>query len=167
MELTDIAALEDWIELEKDISRRTGMNAAVFNAAGTRITDYVFWANRLCPLIKGNEKGREYICALAHQNLAAQAVRSGRAVIEACDAGMLKLVVPIMVNGEFLGVAGGCGSLETGATIDSFVIHKAIGLPEDQINDMAVDIQPLSRLQADTYAKFIEEKIQHIISRFT
>lgn len=166
MELTDIAPVEDWIRLEKEFSRRSGLNAAVFNAAGTRITDYVFWANRLCPLIKGNPKGQQFICAVAHQNLAAQAASSGRAVIEACDAGMLKLVVPIFYRGEFLGVAGGCGSLETGETVDSFLIHKTVGLTEEQISAAADDIRAMSQLQAEAYAGFIEGRIQQMVNHF-
>lgn len=166
MELTDIAPVEEWIGLEKEISRRCGMNAAVFNAAGNRITDYVFWANRLCPLIKGHPKGQQFICAVAHQNLAGQAASSGIPVIEACDAGMLKLVVPIFYSGDFLGVAGGCGSLETGESIDSFLIHKTVGLSEEQINAAAVDIRAMSRLQAKAYASVVEDLIQQIVSRF-
>lgn len=166
MELTDIAPVEEWIGLEKEISRRSGLNAAVFSAAGTRITDYVLWANRLCPLIKGHPKGQQFICAVAHQNLAAQAAGSGLPVIEACDAGMLKLVVPIFYRGEFLGVAGGCGSLETGEAIDSFLIHKTVGLAEEQINDAADDIRVMSRLQAEAYAGFIEDRIQQMVNHF-
>ena len=167
MELTDIAPLEDWIQLEKNVSRHTGMNAAVFNADGMRVTDFVFWANHLCPRIKSHEKGQKFICAVAHQNLAARAARSGKAVIDACDAGMIKLVVPVMVGGDFIGVAGGCGSLETGEEIDPFLIHKTIGMPEDQIERLADDIRVISRLQAEAYAEFVEEQIQLLVSCFT
>ena len=167
MELTDLAPLEDWIQLEKNISRHTGMNAAVFSAGGMRITDYVFWANHLCPRIKSHEKGQKYICAVAHQNLAARAARSGRAVIDACDAGMIKLVVPILVDGAFIGAAGGCGSLETGEAVDTYMVHKTIGLPEAQIGTLASNIRVLSRLQAEAYADFIEDKIQQILGDFT
>ena len=166
MELTDIAPVEDWIQLEKNISRHTGMNAAVFNAEGMRITDFVFWANHLCPRIKSHEKGQKFICAVAHQNLAARAARSGEAVIDACDAGMIKLVVPVMVGGDLLGVAGGCGSLETGEAVDPFLIHKTIGMSEDQVENLAADIRVISRLQAETYVEFIEEQIQLIVSCF-
>lgn len=120
MELTDVASLETWRELEQEINKRSGMNASVFNADGIRITNFVKWANNLCPVIKGNEKGQNYICAVAHQNIAAQAAKIHEPVIDTCDAGMMKLVVPIFVNGDFLGIAGGCGCLEKQGDIDTF-----------------------------------------------
>lgn len=167
MQLTDIAPIEDWIELEKNISRHTGMNAAVFSADGIRITDFVFWANHLCPRIKSHEKGQKFICAVAHQNLAVRAARSGKAVIDACDAGMIKLVVPVIVGGEFLGVAGGCGSLETAEVVDTFLVHKTIGLPEEQIDGLAAGIRIISHLQAEAYVDFIKDQIQQTIAGFT
>ena len=100
MKLTDLAPLETWRDLEQRINERSGMNASVFNAEGIRITDFVKWANSLCPEIKATEKGQSYICSVAHQNLATQAVKSRKPVIDTCDAGMLKLVVPIFVNGK-------------------------------------------------------------------
>jgi len=36
-------------------------------------------------------------------NIAAQAMRSRETVIEECDAGMIKLVVPIFLEDEFIG----------------------------------------------------------------
>ena len=64
MELTDIAPLETWLELEQRINERSGLNASVFNVDGLRITDFVKWANSLCPEIKGTEKGQSYICSV-------------------------------------------------------------------------------------------------------
>ena len=107
MKLTDIAPIKIWLELEQKINKRSGLNASVFDVAGVRITDFKRWANKLCPVIKADEKGQNYICAVAHQNIAAQAKRTRRPVISECDAGLMKLVVPIFIGGEFLGVAGG------------------------------------------------------------
>ncbi|MGD8990615.1 MAG: hypothetical protein PVI00_04085, partial [Desulfobacterales bacterium] len=72
MKLTDITPLEKWIELEQKINERCGLNASVFYVEGIRITEFKRWANKLCPIIKADEKGQNYICAVAHQNIAAQ-----------------------------------------------------------------------------------------------
>ena len=100
MNLTDIAPLERWMELENDINARSGMDANVFDTKGYRISPQKHWANRLCPAIKDTDKGQSFICAPAHMNIAAQAMRSRATVIEECDAGMIKLVVPIFMGGE-------------------------------------------------------------------
>ena len=163
MELTDIASLDTWRELEERINERSGMNASVFNADGIRITDFVKWANSLCPLIKSTEKGQSYICSVAHQNLAARAAQTRKPVIEACDAGMLKLVVPIFVNADFLGVAGGCGCIEPEEDIDTFMINKTTGISEEKLNRLSEDLPPMTRDEAKFHAAYIENEIYHII----
>jgi len=163
MELTDIAPLETWRELEKRINERSGMNASIFNAEGVRITDFVRWANRLCPVIKGNEKGQSYICSVAHQNIAALSAKSCRPVIEACDAGMLKLVVPIFVNGNFLGVAGGCGCLEQKEDIDTFMINKTTGINAEKIARLSEGIPVMTRDEAASHACYIVNEVDRLI----
>ena len=108
MDLTDLFPLDKWVELEKEINRRSGLNATVFDSNGTRITDFKKWSNSLCPLIKANEKGQTFICSSAHQNIAAVAKKTRKPVVKECDAGMAKIVVPVFVHDEFLGCVGGC-----------------------------------------------------------
>ena len=162
MELTDIAPLETWRDLEQRINKCSGLNASVFNVDGLRITDFVKWANSLCPEIKGTEKGQSYICSVAHQNLAAQAAKTRKSVIESCDAGMLKLVVPIFVNGDFLGVAGGCGCLELKEGIDTFMINKTTGINEEKLVRLSKDIPFMTRDEAISHAAYIEKEIDRI-----
>lgn len=57
MKLEDVAPLENWIDLEMDIHRQTGLDVNVFNVVGYRITEFKNWANDLCPEIKATDKG--------------------------------------------------------------------------------------------------------------
>ena len=166
MELTDIAPLYTWRELEHRINDRSGMNASVFNTDGIRITDFVKWANNLCPAIKATEKGQSYICSVAHQNLAARAAKTRRPVIEACDAGMLKLVVPIFVNGDFLGVAGGCGCIEPKEDIDTFMINKTTGISQEKLARLSKGIPLMTRDEAEAHADYIETEILRIVASY-
>jgi len=45
MKLLDILAVEKWVELEKEINERSGLNATVFGVGGIRITDFKEWVN--------------------------------------------------------------------------------------------------------------------------
>ena len=166
MELTDVAPLETWRELEQEINKRSGMNASVFNVDGIRITNFVKWANHLCPVVKGNEKGQSYICAVAHQNLAAQAAKTHQPVIETCDAGMMKLVVPIFVNGDFLGVAGGCGCLLQKEDLDTFMIYKTTGINEEKLANLAEDIPLMTLDEAESGAVYIENEINRLLQTY-
>ncbi|MGD9055830.1 MAG: PocR ligand-binding domain-containing protein [Desulfobacterales bacterium] len=163
MKLTDIASLEKWLELEQKINERSGLNASVFDVAGVRITEFKRWANKLCPIIKADEKGQNYICAVAHQNIAAQAERTQQPVISECDAGLMKLVAPIFVNGQFLGVAGGCGHILENGEVDSFMVNKTVGIDEEKLKDLSADIPVMTMEQAQSHTEFILSEIEQIL----
>jgi ligand-binding sensor protein len=162
MKLSDILPLEKWVELEKEIHMRSGLNASVFDANGTRITDFHKWANRLCPVIKLNKNGQSFICAAAHLNIAEQAKRTRKHVIEECDAGLVKIAVPIFVGEEFLGVAGGCGLRHRASDVDSFLIHKITGIDIKKIENLSKDIGVIADEDIEPVIKYIEEQIDWI-----
>lgn len=165
MKLTDVAPLNIWVELEQKINERSGLNASVFNVDGVRITDFKKWANKLCPVIKADKKGQDYICAVAHQNLAAEAKHSRQPVIAECDAGLMKLVVPIFLNGEFLGVAGGCGYILENGEVDTFMVNKTVGIAEEKLMNLSDDIPVMTPEQAKSHTKFIQVEIKQIIKQ--
>jgi ligand-binding sensor protein len=164
MELTDILPLENWKELEKEITRRSGLDANIFNIDGIRITDYKNWANRLCPAIKATDKGQSYICAVAHMNLSIQAKQTQKSLVEECDAGLVKIIVPIFMKDEFFGAVGACGFLLDDGEVDSFLVNMTTGIDEEDIERLASDIGTISTERAGTIVSYIEEEISRIIS---
>ena len=164
MELTDLLPLEKWAELEAEIHTRSGLESNVFNTDGIRITDNKIWVNRLCPAIKATDKGQAFICAVAHMNLANQAKNEQRAVIEECDAGLMKIVVPIIVDGEFIGAVGACGLLPADGEVDSFLVNKITEIDEDTVEELSEDLAVIETNAAEEVAQFIWEKIQMIVA---
>ena len=166
MELTDLLPLENWKELEKEITRRSGLDANIFNIDGIRITDYKNWANRLCPAIKATDKGQSYICAVAHMNLSIQAKQTQKSLVEECDAGLVKIIVPIFMKDEFFGAVSACGFLLDDGEVDSFLVNMTTGIDEEDIERLASDIGTISTERAGTVVSYIEEEISKIISKF-
>ncbi len=158
MKLTDLLSVDNWIELEKEINRTSGMNAAVFNSAGVRITDYKEWANRLCPAVKSIDRGQSYICSVAHMNLADKAKKTGKPISEECDAGLMKLVVPIFAGDEFLGAAGGCGLLPEKGDVDFFAVAKITGMDEDEVKKLSEGIGFITEDKITELTKLIQER---------
>jgi len=156
MDPTDLQPMEKWIELENEIYTRTGLDASVFDPDGIRITGNKNWANQLCPVIKANPKGQTFVCSAAHQNIAAQAEQTKKPVIEECDAGMLKIVVPVYLNDQFIGAVGGCGLLlgEDGE-IETFLLGKTLEMDENELEVLAEGIGSLTRQQAEETCEFI------------
>jgi len=159
MELTDILSKEEWAVFEKELFDRFQINCTVYNSDGVGVTGKPNWCNRLCPEIKGNKDSLAAICAPGNQNFMAQAKQTRQPVIDECDAGMMKIAVPIFSQDEFLGTAGGCGLLPAGGEVETFLIEKTAGLTEMEIAGLCEGIGTMSEDQAEEMAAFIESKI--------
>jgi ligand-binding sensor protein len=166
MKLTELQPLEKWAELETAIRAKSGLRARVYDVDGVGITDKSAHANELCAELRKTPKGLTFICAVAHQNLAAMAQNTRQPVIEECDAGLIKIVVPIFVGDEFVGAAGGCGLLmaEDGE-VDDFMIHKTTELPEARIAELAEGISTITASQVKALADFIQEEVRRVVDQ--
>ena len=166
MKLTDIQSLEKWIELEEAIRERSGMRASVYDTDGVGITGQSQHANDLCPEIRATGKGQTYICAVAHQNMAVMAQNSRAPVIEECDAGLIKIVVPIFAGDEFIGAAGGCGLLMEDGEVDDFMINKTTDIEEEKIAALAESVATVTQHEAERLAAYIAGEIDRVIKRY-
>ena len=163
MELTDILTITEWARFEKELFERFHINCTVYHSSGLGVTGKPNWCNRLCPVIKANKESLAAICAPGNQYFMAQAKKSGKPVIAECDAGLLKIAVPIFVGEEFLGTAGGCGLLPEGGEIETIIIEKSTGMSTEKITDLSTDIETMPDAQAEQMAAFITERIDQFV----
>ena len=109
MELTDLMSSEKWKQLAEEICDRFGLNGGVYDKNAILFHPSTGWANQICPRIRGGDS--RVVCITASQRFSQMAKEKREPVIEECDAGFVKFVVPIFANNEFIGLAGGCGAL--------------------------------------------------------
>ena len=166
MKLVDILPLERWEALEQEIQEMSGLNASVFNIDGIRITNNQKWPNRLCPEVKANPRGQSFICAVAHMNLANEAMRTRGTIIEECDAGLLKLLVPIFIGEQFLGAVGACGLLLDNGEVDTFLVNKITGIDDDRLESLAQGIPSITRAKAEELNQFVHKRITRIVTDY-
>lgn len=167
MNLTDLLPVEQWIKLEHDIHEQSGLNPTIYDTEGVSITRTTTWPNALCPEIKAIPKGQTFICSSAHQNIAADAQESREPVVDACDAGLIKIVVPIFVGDTFVGAAGGCGLLMDGEEVETFLVSKTLDMDETKIEELAKSVPVLSEEKAWDVARFIKRRIDDIVAAHT
>jgi ligand-binding sensor protein len=98
-------------------------------------------------------------------NLAAQAKQAKKSLVEECDAGLVKIIVPVFVKDEFLGAVGACGYLLDGGEVDSFLVNMTTGIDEEEIERLSADIETISIEKARIILSFIEEEISKIIRK--
>ena len=162
MHLTDLMPLEDWMKLENDIHAKFGVDSNVFDNQGIRISKVKNWSNRLCPAIKATDKGQSFICAVAHMNLAAMAEKQKGPVIEECDAGFVKMVVPIFRDNQMLGAVGACGVLLEDGEVDTFMVNRTTDIEETRIEELARDAPTITHGQAKAIVSYIQQQLQHL-----
>jgi len=166
MKLNDILPIDKWIALEKDLHNRYGLDVNVFDTSGVRISDFKEWVNGLCPAIKATDKGQSFICAVAHMNIAAQAMQTHRPAIEECDAGLVKIVVPIFMDDMFLGAVGACGLLLDEGEVDTFLIDKITDIDEKTALELAAGVGTISSAGAASLAEDVTRQIAAIVTAY-
>ena len=163
MTLLDIGPIETWEALETELYEKFNLQGSVFNPEGMRITSVKNFSNPLCPAIKSLEKGQTFICSAAHMTMTAMVKQSRHPLVEECDAGLTKLVVPIFYKDEFVGVAGGCGLLPREESVDSFAVSKITDMDEEQVKRLGSDVPSVSEDTISQAVDFIQERIQQIL----
>jgi hypothetical protein len=78
----------------------------------------------------------------------------------------MKLVVPIFINGEFLGVAGGCGYIAQNGEVDLFMIGKTTGIAEEKLMELSDEIPVMTPEQAESHTQFIQVEIEQITEEY-
>ena len=165
MKLQDLMPIEDWAALEAELTEKFGLQATAYNADGLSFSGKPRFVNDLCRAIKANKTSLSSICAPGNQNFMAQAKSTGKTVIAECDAGFVKVAVPVFVAGEFLGTVGGCGRLPVGGEVETFLVTKTAGLSDDEIAGLSRGIREISDDEARNMAAYIEERLALIVAR--
>ena len=163
MVLTEISSISNWTELENKIKNKTGLETTVFDTEGIRITDNKEWINELCPKIKSIDAGQTHICAVAHKNIAAIAAKSGKNIVEECDAGLIKAVAPIFKDGQCIGALGGCGKMLDDGEIEVEYISKTIKVDEAEIEELSKSIDTMSEATAEEAVSYMADELAKIL----
>jgi ligand-binding sensor protein len=163
MQMTDLATVEVWKELERFMFDNYNLNGRAYDSEGKVFTGQVLWCNRFCPAVRSNPAALSAVCAAAHQNMAGQARAEGGPVIGECDMGLCKIVVPVVVDGQFIGAVGGCGCLPEKGSVDAFAAEKIAGLSLKEVKELSTDLKPMSRAEAQELADVLSAKIAKLI----
>jgi ligand-binding sensor protein len=166
MKLTDIMSTAAWEQFENSLFDRFQMNIAVYEASGTALSGRPHWCNRLCPAIKANQESLAAICAPGNQYFMARVRQTRKPLIDCCDAGFIKIAVPIFVGDAFLGTAGGCGRLPAGGAVEIFLLEKTMGLSKARIAGLCEGMETMTAAEAEAMAAFVERRIAHFVDQF-
>lgn len=163
MDLTDLQPKEKWVELQQELHDRFHFNADVMDRDGARLAGNT-WGNDLCRAIRGDAKGHGAICAPAGQ-VFAHLMQEGRAsFVEECDAGMVRISVPVIKDGELLGAVGGCGLLPEEGEVDEFMVEMSTDMDADTVAGLAKTVPAASEERVREILDFIEARVAELIA---
>lgn len=165
MELTDIMPIEKWKQLVEEINTRFGFNGTAYYINNTVLVKSDAWANKICPAIKAGDS--RVVCATAQQRASQKAQEEKVTVIEECDVGFTKFVIPIFVDNKFTGMIGGCGCLSGETEIDTFYVSKLLNKEKEGIDDLLNPMRHISKDELKEAISYVQGQIDRALKSAT
>jgi len=159
MELTDIMALERWKIIADQLHEKFGFNGTVYKKDNSVLVKSDGWANKVCPAIKSGDS--VFVCSSAQQRLSKIAQEKKDCVVDECDAGFIKFLMPLYVSNEFAGMIGGCGCLAENTEIDAFHISKL--LKKEDITDILSSTKHIPKDKISEAIQFVQKQARKIV----
>jgi len=79
----------------------------VVNSSGEKLQDSDRLYPKLCKLIRSIPTGLK-ICAMSHSERVQEVMKNQCSVVTLCDCGLIGFALPLILDNEIIGVAGGC-----------------------------------------------------------
>jgi ligand-binding sensor protein len=148
----DLNSRETWQELLDETQSALGMPTALLDPDNI-ILQSNGERNELCREIRSRNKAKPIICGQSQQFMAKMARTQKSSVVEICEAGMAKLVVPVFRDKNYLGSITACGSMLPETAIETYLIEKATGIGGDAIAEMAEKVPTVQKEQLQQLAE--------------
>jgi ligand-binding sensor protein len=132
----DILTKNEWEEILDGFARKTGMTTCLGDEKGNPIQCK---ADRypLCVAIRGNQESLTFICSQAATTMSAVIRKTIKPELDYCQAGLMRVAVPIVRNGETVGQIFACGVASEEEEIDASSLSKQLGISEDEVREAA------------------------------
>ncbi len=160
MSVYDLKTEEAWQEILDTAARRFDMPAAlmdennvILQQSGTR--------NALCRAIREGRESKPLICGQSQQYMAEVAWKTEKPVIDSCEAGLAKVVLPLFHEGRRAGTLTACGLCGRGEEVEDFLVQKSTGLDDEALSELksgvrSVDVETLKVRAEDLYSQIRE-----------
>lgn len=131
----DIMSKKEWEGLLDRFARKINMAACLGDAKGSPIQCR---SDRypLCVAIRGNQETLTYICSQASATMSAVVMKTMKPELDYCQAGLMRVVVPIVGDGATIGQIFACGLASGEDEIDTSLLARQLGISEDEVRDM-------------------------------
>jgi len=144
----------------KAINEELGLNCHAWDTLGKPFLP-AMWGNTLCKAIKSVKPGL-LTCAGSHKEITKEAKSTGKPAIKKCHAGLIKAVVPVYVDGRYVGMIGGCGGVPTGDRLDESYLKDLAGRIGVSVEEMLGSAGTVSEVEVSDLEKKVAEALEGI-----
>jgi ligand-binding sensor protein len=152
MNMYSIRSKQEWQKVLDSVHEELGMTSAITDKEN-KVLQVSGERKPLCSRIRSIEESLAFICSQAQQSMAQETNKKKRPVIDACDAGMAKFVLPVFYEGDFVGTLTACGARVLGTELETFIIEKATKINERDIDGL---IQQVPQCDEKAIARVVQ-----------
>lgn len=140
----EIMSPEQWDELLEELASDSLMTAALLDAEGSILRTHGR-RNALCKMIRREGESMSAVCSQTSTSMLGMVRLTLAPVIEECEAGMLRVVIPVVRGGVLAYQVALCGRLAHGGRIESFLLSRLMRVGEDDVTDLARSVTLVAR----------------------
>ncbi|MBT3218841.1 MAG: hypothetical protein HN348_07095 [Proteobacteria bacterium] len=141
----------EWTEILGQFSQKTGLTACLADAKAVHL-QCVGQHFPLCLAIRNKKESLTSICAQTATVMTAMVNKTHKVEMEFCQAGMIRLVVPLLDQGSVVGQISACGAQSSEEEPDFFLISKELGISESTAQDLGSTTPTASWKELDQHA---------------
>lgn len=140
----------------EELNVSLGLNCHAWDTLGKPVLHIS--GNTLCKAIKSTHQGL-LTCASSHKEMTKEAKATGQPVVRECHAGLLKAVLPVICEGKYIGLLGGCGATPKGRAVSEEYLCELgpkIGVSTEELLAQVASVPEVDKVE-------LELKIGNII----
>lgn len=155
MHLSELLGVDSMAVIQKGFSKLTGMASVLTDENGTPITPVSNFSRFCYELTRSTTIGRER-CQSCDRMGARQTMRSGKAEVYTCHAGLCDFAAPIIVDGRFLGAfVGGQVLMEEPDEEKIRATAKEIGVDPDAYVEAVHEVPIIKKEKIEDATEFL------------
>ncbi len=158
MNVFDIKTEEEWCGLLDGFHDQTGLAVSLTDPNG-KILLTCGVRNPLCQAIRDKPETLTYVCSQTNMAMTAEVKATRHAVLESCEAGLVRVAIPVLKDGELVAQVTGCGIAASKDEIDVFMLSRQLGLEETEINELVEKVVVGSEEDIEKVAEKIEDRL--------
>jgi ligand-binding sensor protein len=144
MNVLELKPREEWETILQEIAKKTRMTVTLTDENGSHILHTQGTRCPLCSRIREKKEALTFICSQCNSAMLEEAKQLLEPVIDFCDAGMTRMVVPIVRHGELIGQLTACGGAAQAEEIDLYLVARQVGISEEEAETLAASTPAVS-----------------------